>query len=79
MISENREFSKKKGVPCISAVGVCEKKKKYFCTNGADELQGAVPRFPNLEAVSRGKYPDCVAKLHIYHDEDNYCDVSTCR
>lgn len=26
MISENREFSKKKGVPCISAVGVCEKK-----------------------------------------------------
>lgn len=41
MISENREFSKKKGVALVSVVG----EKKSFYTNSGDELEGAVPRF----------------------------------
>lgn len=56
--------------------GVCEKKKR-FRTNGADELEGDLPHLLNLEAVSRGKCPDCVAKSHIYCDKGNYCDVTT--
>lgn len=36
MISENREFSEKKGVPCVSVVG--EKKTNSFYTNSGDEL-----------------------------------------
>lgn len=44
MISENREFSEKKGVACVSVVGK-KKKKKSFYTNSGDELEGALPRF----------------------------------
>ncbi len=40
MISENREFSEKKGVALL-----LEKKKNSFYTNSGDELEGALPRF----------------------------------
>lgn len=42
MISENREFSEKKGVAFVSVVGL---KKKSFYTNSGDALEGALPRF----------------------------------
>lgn len=59
MISENREFSEKKGV-----VFVCcwlKKKKEPFYTNSGDELEGALPCFYwifIIVAVSRGKCHD---------------------
>lgn len=40
MISENREFSEKKGVACVCVVG-----KKMFYTNSGDELEGALLLF----------------------------------
>lgn len=50
MISENREFSEKKGVSCVSVVGrggVCGVVVVggSFYTNSGSELEGAVPRF----------------------------------
>ena len=66
MISENREFSEKKGVARVSVVGKEKKKKeeekkKSFYTNSGDELEGALPRFYSIfiiVAVSRGKCHD---------------------
>lgn len=64
MISENREFSEKKGVARVSVVGRRgkeKKKKKPFYTNSGDELEGALPRFYSIfiiVAVSRGKCRD---------------------
>lgn len=43
MISENREFSEKKGVARVSVVGRGGEKKSFY-TNSRDELEGALPR-----------------------------------
>lgn len=84
MISENREFSEKKGVAFVSVVGIKKINKKKNLSIQTMEMNWKVLCHAFTESLSSLMSPKvnamiCVAKLHSQCDKGNYCDVGTHR